>query len=265
MERKRVNSSRIRSVGYDEKSMTLEIEMSNGQPAAAPPALRRAARAFFEQNRPEWAINCLRRALAANAADAATHAELGRTYLATGWPVEADAGFRAALVADPSHQEAQAEMAAAQFAQDRLGDARCAWLRSPLALKLRRRLLGILRWNAGQPGTPVAPGWEVVDRHLEETAVCSRARRLDVAAARDRSRTGQRAHHAYQPRRWRVLRQGISTATVQRCCRKRAAGCRTGSGPSLKARSPESGIRPRRRSGPGRGIARHSAGTPCAG
>ena len=31
MERKRVNSSKLRSVGYDEKSRTLEIEMSNGQ------------------------------------------------------------------------------------------------------------------------------------------------------------------------------------------------------------------------------------------
>ena len=31
MERKRVNSSRIRAVGYDEKSMTLEVEMSNGE------------------------------------------------------------------------------------------------------------------------------------------------------------------------------------------------------------------------------------------
>jgi hypothetical protein len=31
MERKRVNSSRLRSVGYDEKSRTLEVEMSNGQ------------------------------------------------------------------------------------------------------------------------------------------------------------------------------------------------------------------------------------------
>jgi hypothetical protein len=31
MQRKRVNSSRIRSVGYDEKSRTLEIEMSSGQ------------------------------------------------------------------------------------------------------------------------------------------------------------------------------------------------------------------------------------------
>jgi hypothetical protein len=31
MERKRVNSSKLRSVGYDEKSMTLEIEFSNGQ------------------------------------------------------------------------------------------------------------------------------------------------------------------------------------------------------------------------------------------
>jgi len=31
MERKRVNSSKIRSVGYDEKSQVLEIEMTNGQ------------------------------------------------------------------------------------------------------------------------------------------------------------------------------------------------------------------------------------------
>ena len=31
MERKRVNSSKIRSVGYDEKTQTLEIEFSNGQ------------------------------------------------------------------------------------------------------------------------------------------------------------------------------------------------------------------------------------------
>lgn len=31
MERKRVNSSRIRSVGYDEKTLTLEVEFSNGQ------------------------------------------------------------------------------------------------------------------------------------------------------------------------------------------------------------------------------------------
>ena len=31
MERKRVNSSKLRSVGYDEKSMILEVEMSNGQ------------------------------------------------------------------------------------------------------------------------------------------------------------------------------------------------------------------------------------------
>ena len=31
MERKRVNSSKVRSVGYDEKTRTLEVEMSNGQ------------------------------------------------------------------------------------------------------------------------------------------------------------------------------------------------------------------------------------------
>jgi hypothetical protein len=31
MERKRVNSSKLRSIGYDEKTHTLEVEMSNGQ------------------------------------------------------------------------------------------------------------------------------------------------------------------------------------------------------------------------------------------
>ena len=31
MERKRVNSSKVRSVGYDEGSQTLEVELSNGQ------------------------------------------------------------------------------------------------------------------------------------------------------------------------------------------------------------------------------------------
>jgi len=31
VQRKRVNSSKLRSVGYDEASRTLEVEMSNGQ------------------------------------------------------------------------------------------------------------------------------------------------------------------------------------------------------------------------------------------
>ena len=31
MERKRVSSSKIRSIGYDEKNQILEIEMSNGR------------------------------------------------------------------------------------------------------------------------------------------------------------------------------------------------------------------------------------------
>jgi hypothetical protein len=31
MDRKRVNSSRIRSIGYDEKNQVLEIELSNGE------------------------------------------------------------------------------------------------------------------------------------------------------------------------------------------------------------------------------------------
>jgi len=45
MERKRVNSSKIRSVGYDEGSQTLEIEFSNGQvyqyPKVYPEVFRR--------------------------------------------------------------------------------------------------------------------------------------------------------------------------------------------------------------------------------
>ena len=31
MERKRLNSSKVRSVGYDQKSQTLEVELTNGQ------------------------------------------------------------------------------------------------------------------------------------------------------------------------------------------------------------------------------------------
>jgi len=31
MQRKRVNSSKLRAVGYDEQTRTLEVEMSNGQ------------------------------------------------------------------------------------------------------------------------------------------------------------------------------------------------------------------------------------------
>jgi len=31
MLRKRVNSSKVRSIGYDEKTRTLEVEMSNGE------------------------------------------------------------------------------------------------------------------------------------------------------------------------------------------------------------------------------------------
>jgi len=31
VERKRVNSSKLRSVGYDEPTRTMEVEMSNGQ------------------------------------------------------------------------------------------------------------------------------------------------------------------------------------------------------------------------------------------
>jgi len=57
MERKRVNSSKIRSVGYDPAAMTLEVELSNGQvwqyPKVYPEVYRRFLAApnptsFFE-------------------------------------------------------------------------------------------------------------------------------------------------------------------------------------------------------------------------
>lgn len=57
MERKRVNSSKIRAIGYDEKTQTLEVELSNGQvwqyPKVYPEVYRRFMAApnptsFFE-------------------------------------------------------------------------------------------------------------------------------------------------------------------------------------------------------------------------
>jgi hypothetical protein len=57
MERRRVNSSKIRAVGYDEKSQTLEVELANGQvwqyPKVYPEVYRRFMAApnptsFFE-------------------------------------------------------------------------------------------------------------------------------------------------------------------------------------------------------------------------
>ncbi len=57
MERKRVNSSKIRAIGYDEKTQTLEVELANGQvwqyPKVYPEVYRRFMAApnpasFFE-------------------------------------------------------------------------------------------------------------------------------------------------------------------------------------------------------------------------
>jgi hypothetical protein len=57
MDRKRVNSSKLRSIGYDEKTQTLEVELSNGQvwqyPKVYPEVYRRFMAApnptsFFE-------------------------------------------------------------------------------------------------------------------------------------------------------------------------------------------------------------------------
>jgi hypothetical protein len=52
MERKRVNSSRLRSVGYDEKSMILEIEFSNGQVYQYPKVYPEVYRRFMNAPNP---------------------------------------------------------------------------------------------------------------------------------------------------------------------------------------------------------------------
>ena len=52
MERKRVNSSKIRSVGYDEKSMPLEVEMSNGQVYQYPKVYPEVYRRFMAAPNP---------------------------------------------------------------------------------------------------------------------------------------------------------------------------------------------------------------------
>jgi len=52
MQRQRVNSSRIRSVGYDEKSQTLEIEFSNGQVFQYPKVYPEVYRRFLAAPNP---------------------------------------------------------------------------------------------------------------------------------------------------------------------------------------------------------------------
>ncbi len=52
MERKRVNSSKLRSVGYDEKSMTLEVELSNGQVTQYPRVYPEVYRRFMAAPNP---------------------------------------------------------------------------------------------------------------------------------------------------------------------------------------------------------------------
>ena len=47
MERKRVNSSKIRSVGYDEKSQVLEVEFSDGRVLAYTGVSREVHRQFM--------------------------------------------------------------------------------------------------------------------------------------------------------------------------------------------------------------------------
>ena len=52
MERKRVNSSRIRSVGYDEQTMTLEVELSSGQVYQYPKVYPEVYRRFMAAPNP---------------------------------------------------------------------------------------------------------------------------------------------------------------------------------------------------------------------
>jgi KTSC domain-containing protein len=52
MERKRVNSSKIRSVGYDEKTQTLEIEFSNGEVYQYPKVYPEVYRRFMAAPNP---------------------------------------------------------------------------------------------------------------------------------------------------------------------------------------------------------------------
>ena len=52
MQRRRVNSSRIRSVGYDEPSMTLEVELSNGQVYQYPKVYPEVYRRFMAAPNP---------------------------------------------------------------------------------------------------------------------------------------------------------------------------------------------------------------------
>ena len=52
MERKRVNSSKIRSVGYDEKSQVLEVELSNGQVYQYPKVYPEVYRRFMAAPNP---------------------------------------------------------------------------------------------------------------------------------------------------------------------------------------------------------------------
>ena len=52
MQRKRVNSSKIRAVGYDEKSQTLEIEFTNGQVFQYPKVYPEVHRRFMAAPNP---------------------------------------------------------------------------------------------------------------------------------------------------------------------------------------------------------------------
>ena len=52
MDRKRVNSSKIRAVGYDEKSQTLEVELANGQVWQYPKVYHEVYRRFMAAPNP---------------------------------------------------------------------------------------------------------------------------------------------------------------------------------------------------------------------
>jgi len=52
MDRKHVNSSKVRSIGYDEKTMTLEVELSGGQVFQYPKVYPEVYRRFMAAPNP---------------------------------------------------------------------------------------------------------------------------------------------------------------------------------------------------------------------
>ena len=142
-------------------------------------AARREAQGWLERGRPDLAISILRRALAADPADAQARLALGRAYLAAGWPAEARDAFGEAAGAAPGLVEAHQGLAGAHLALGNLGEARRASWRA-LALRLRRALPAFLRWDVGAAVTPPQDAG-AADRLLEQARAASISGQLEEA------------------------------------------------------------------------------------